>query len=185
MPAEMRAEFFMHQFVGALAEEMQVVVRDRGQKRVRVVNLGELAETTADQISLLAEDKQISISCQCHPGVMVRGDRARLKQVLVNLLDNAIKYTPSGGAVKVNVASRDHKAVLEVQDNGIGIPGELKDKIFTLTPESSRPGTAGEESYGLGLSISQKIIEEHDGKIWFESAQGEGSVFYVELPSSN
>ena len=85
-------------------------------------DLAELAATTADQMSLLAEDKQVSVACDSPAGVTVQGDRARLKQVVVNLLDNAIKYTPRGGRVSLSVRREGGYAVLDVTDNGVGIP---------------------------------------------------------------
>ena len=86
-------------------------------------------------MSLLAEDKQVRVSCESDAGVTVEGDRARLKQVVVNLLDNAIKYTPRGGRVRLNVRREDGYAVLEVGDNGIGIPAEaLAARVQALLP---------------------------------------------------
>jgi signal transduction histidine kinase len=72
--------------------------------------------------------------------------------------------------------------IVWVKDEGIGVPEELKEKIFQLSPEANREGTAGEETFGLGLYISKQIIEDHGGKIWLESMPGKGSVFYFSLP---
>jgi len=93
-------------------------------------DLAELAATTAGQMSLLAEDKHVSVDCESSPGVTVEGDRARLKQVIVNLLDNAIKYTPRGGRVRLSVRREGGCAVLEVVDDGIGIPAEALPHVF-------------------------------------------------------
>jgi heavy metal sensor kinase len=145
-------------------------------------DLGELAASTTDQMSLLAEDKQIELICHPAGKVIVHGDRSRLKQVIVNLLDNAIKYTPSGGRVDVHVKTRDSKAVLEVSDNGIGIPPEalpcVFDRFFRVDKARSRElGGAG-----LGLSIVKSICAAHNGRVQVESKSGQGTRFIVELP---
>lgn len=183
------------QFVGIALEEverLQKIVEalfaisrlDAGeaQEQSLPVDLGELAATTADQMSLLAEDKQISIDCRCPSGVMVRGDRARLKQVLVNLLDNAIKYTPTGGAVKVSVAARDHKAMLEVWDNGMGVPRDALTKIFERFYRVDKARSRDMGGAGLGLSIVKSICTAHEGRVEAQSEPGQGTSFTVELP---
>lgn len=152
------------------------------QQESAAFDLGELAATTADQMGLLAEDKNISIRSEFASTVVVRGDRARLKQVLVNLLDNAINYTPDGGKIDVKVTARNGKAVLEVSDNGIGIPGEaiphLFERFFRVDKARSREGGGA----GLGLSIVKSICTAHNGRVDVESKEGEGSRFTVELP---
>ena len=92
--------------------------RRRSANGMVAFDLAELARTTAEQMSLLAEDKGIAIACDANQPVLVEGDRARLKQVVVNLLDNAIKYTPEKGAIQLRVGTANGHAVLEVADNG-------------------------------------------------------------------
>jgi len=145
-------------------------------------DLGELAASTTEQMALLAEDKNISVTCHTAPDVIVDGDRARLKQVTVNLLDNAIKYTPPGGAIEVHVLARDGQALLEVRDNGIGMPSaalpQVFDRFFRVDPARSRElGGAG-----LGLSIVKSICLAHRGCVHVQSTEGSGSRFIVELP---
>ncbi len=107
-------------------------------------------------------------------------------RVVSNIVNNAIKFSPANTTINVKLKRKNNSSVLlSVEDHGIGIPDNLHDKIFTMHPESGRTGTAGEESHGLGLSIASKIVAEHNGKIWFESKVGSGSVFYVELPCIN
>jgi heavy metal sensor kinase len=145
-------------------------------------DLAKLAASTAEQMSLLAEDKNISVSCTAPDQVWVEGDRARMKQVVVNLLDNAIKYTGNGGAVQIHVASQDRKAVLEVADNGIGISPEalprVFERFFRVDPARSREAGGA----GLGLSIVKSICTAHHGRVEVSSRPGEGSRFRVELP---
>ena len=145
-------------------------------------DLGPLAAGTADQMSLLAEDKGISVNCNVEQEVNVEGDRARIKQVVVNLLDNAIKYTPPGGSIHLNVHARDRKAILEVVDTGIGIPAvalpHLFERFFRVDGARSREvGGAG-----LGLAIVKSICTAHGGQVEVESAEGRGSRFTVKLP---
>jgi heavy metal sensor kinase len=145
-------------------------------------DLAALAITTAEQMCLLAEDKGISISTNAPHEVSVRGDRARLKQVVVNLLDNAIKYTPEQGRIRLSVVAADDKAVLEVEDNGIGIPAEAQPHIFErfFRVDAARSRDAG--GAGLGLSIVKSISTAHGGRINFQSNEGKGSCFKLELP---
>lgn len=145
-------------------------------------DLAELAATTADQMSLLAEDKGISVACNAQEGIQVKGDRARIKQVVVNLLDNAIKYTAAGGSIQLNVTRQNGHALLDVADSGIGIPaGDLPhifERFFRVDKARSRDlGGAG-----LGLAIVKSICTAHEGQVKVESVEGRGSHFKIELP---
>jgi signal transduction histidine kinase len=146
------------------------------------LDLAHLAGATADQMSLLAEDKEIKLSCEALMGVWVEGDRARLKQVVVNLLDNAIKYTPRGGAVELKVGREDGKAVLEVSDNGIGIPAEALPQVFERFFRVDDARSREQGGAGLGLSIVKSICTAHHGRVEVSSQPGRGSRFHVELP---
>ena len=114
--------------------------------------------------------------------VRVRGDRRRLAQVIDNLISNAIKFSPNGGAVDLNLERRDGIVVLEVADQGIGIAESERERLFERffrarsALDRQIPGT------GLGLYISKAIVEAHGGRIEARSVEGEGSAFVVELP---
>jgi len=153
-----------------------------GQEHTAPFDLGELAATTASQMDLLAQDKNISVECRSLPGVIVNGDRARLKQVIVNLLDNAINYTPAGGSIDVVVTARQEKAALEVSDNGIGIPSEALPHLFERFFRVDKARSRNMGGSGLGLSIVKSICTAHGGTARAESKLGEGSSFIVELP---
>lgn len=148
-------------------------------------DLADLVRTTAEQMSLLAEDKEIAISGEAPERVMIEGDRARLKQVVVNLLDNAIKYTRKRGAIKWAVHNKNSHAVLEISDTGIGIPADAVPHIFErfYRVDTVRSGDA--ESAGLGLSIVKSICVAHDASIEVKSSLGQGSVFSISLPAAN
>jgi heavy metal sensor kinase len=156
---------------------------DAGEAQAEWVkfDLAELAVTTADQISLLAEDKGISVSCDARRRVMVEGDRARMKQVVVNLLDNAIKYTPQKGTINLRVTAVNGHAVLEVSDNGIGIPPEAIPHVFDRFFRVDKARTRDPGGAGLGLSIVKSICTAHGAQVEVESDSG-GSRFRIKLP---
>ena len=114
---------------------------------------------------------------------MVRADERRVKQVLLNLLSNALKFTPEGGRIDVRAAVRDGMAEISVADTGVGISPEDQELVFE---EFRQVGTAAKkvEGTGLGLAISRKFIEVHGGRIWVESQVGKGSRFAFTLPLS-
>jgi signal transduction histidine kinase len=115
-----------------------------------------------------------------HLGV-VRADERKVKQVLLNLLSNALKFTPEGGRIDVRAAVRDGTAEISVTDTGVGISPEDQEAVFE---EFRQVGTAAKkvEGTGLGLAISRKFIELHGGRIWVESQFGKGSTFAFTLP---
>ena len=145
-------------------------------------DLTELAKTTVEQMNLLAEDKGVGITCATSQPVPVKGNRVRLKQVIVNLLDNAIKYTPGQGAIQVRVAAVNGHAVLEVEDTGIGIPPEALPHVFERFYRVDPARSADSESAGLGLSIVKSICIAHGAEVEAHSAVGGGSCFRVRLP---
>jgi heavy metal sensor kinase len=145
-------------------------------------DLTQLAASTADQMALLAEDKKIGVSCNGPGNVWVQGDRARMKQVVVNLLDNAIKYTQPGGTVALSVNAQDGKAVLEVSDNGIGIPPEALARVFERFFRVDTARSRDRGGAGLGLAIVKSICTAHHGRVEAASSPGRGSRFRVELP---
>ncbi|WP_374948185.1 ATP-binding protein [Mucilaginibacter sp.] len=110
--------------------------------------------------------------------------REKIWRVISNLVSNAIKFSPTGAAIQVSVIEEKEQVLIAVEDNGIGIPDKLKDQVFNMFTSAQRPGTAGEKSFGLGLSICRQIIEKHNGKIWFEGKATPGTIFYISLPLS-
>src|SRR5262249_8123461 len=108
-------------------------------------------------------------------------DRDRLFQVLTNLIDNAIKFTPEGGTVIVRSAACNNEVRFSVSDTGPGIPESDRDRIFEPYWQATATGHPGA---GLGLAIAKQIVEQHGGKIWVESAVGRGSTFVFTIPAS-
>jgi heavy metal sensor kinase len=145
-------------------------------------DLAALVATTADQMSLLAEDKHIKVVCASSEHVMIEGDQAKLKQVVVNLLDNAIKYTPNGGRIDLTIAQEAGEAVLDVADDGIGIPPEALPHVFKrfFRVDGSRSRDQG--GAGLGLSIVKSICDAHGARVEVRSTPGRGSCFRLRVP---
>jgi signal transduction histidine kinase len=108
--------------------------------------------------------------------------REKIWRVMSNLISNAIKFSPQGSAINVKIEDYGNEVEISVKDHGIGIPDAIKDKVFNIFTEAKRTGTAGEKSFGLGLSICRQIIENHQGKIWFKSDDKKGTTFFVRLP---
>jgi len=157
---------------------------EAGEARVQPVrlDLAELARTTTDQMKLLAEEKRISLTSDGSEPVEVQADPSRLKQVVVNLLDNAIKYTPEGGNVSISVMRRDDHAVLEVADSGLGISADDLPHVFERFYRADKARSRQMGGTGLGLSIVRSICLAHGGQITVNSTEGRGSLFRVELP---
>ena len=145
-------------------------------------DLTELVTSTIDLMKPVADDKKIALLSKHSAPVLVEGSATRLNQVVVNLLDNAIKYTPEGGEVCVTVAQRADQALLEVSDNGIGIPAESLTQVFERFYRVDRTRTRSPQGSGLGLSIVKSICTAHGGDVTVESRNGRGSRFTVALP---
>ena len=149
------------------------------------VDLGELAASTVEQMRLVAEDRGVQLDASPLRPLSVRGDRSRLKQVIVNLLDNAIKFTPRGGSVSLSTAERPGVALLEVRDTGIGIPPEalphVFERFFRADEARTREGDTADGGAGLGLSIVRSICAAHGAEIEVESTPGSGSCFRVKF----
>jgi len=153
--------------------------------RKEPVELTSLAKRTIRGMQLLADQKQIRVELFSEETVTVMGDGLKLQQVLSNIIDNGIKYTPDGGRVTVEVYRAPDYAVMKVSDTGIGIPQEdmahIFDRFFRVDKARSR-STGGT---GLGLSIANRIVMMHQGFIRVSSEEGKGTTFYVELPYGN
>lgn len=115
--------------------------------------------------------------------VFAEVDDTKLMQVINNLLSNALKFTPDGGEIKVVVTKVGDYARMVVKDTGIGIPKEFHATLFDKFGNARRKGVKGEDSVGLGMNITKTIVDWHHGKIWFESEEGKGTVFFIDIPA--
>ena len=113
-------------------------------------------------------------------------DRGRIEQVLVNLLNNAIKYSPAGGPVEVTlqVGAGGREALISIRDRGIGIPQAEQANLFGRFVRASNGESHGISGTGLGLYLCRELVSRHGGDIWFESTEGAGSTFFLRLPLS-
>ncbi|KAA9349476.1 tetratricopeptide repeat-containing sensor histidine kinase [Larkinella humicola] len=145
------------------------------------VELQDFLASCVDMLELKAREKQQSIHLEADEA-RILVDRQKMWRVISNLIANAIKFSSPESTITVRLKKRVHTVQISVQDRGIGIPASLKANIFDLFTVAKRPGTAGEKSFGMGLAISRQIVEAHQGKLWFESEENQGTTFYVELP---
>ncbi|MDR7400916.1 MAG: ATP-binding protein [Armatimonadota bacterium] len=146
------------------------------------VDVGALVAHTVDKLRPLADAGGLTFVVQAPPGVVAPADRDRLEQVLTNLIDNALKYTPAGGRVEVAVHPRAGEVEVTVSDTGRGIPAEDLPHVFERFYRADRSRTRGSGGTGLGLAIARHIVEAHGGRIAVRSRPGEGTTFTVVLP---
>ncbi len=150
--------------------------------RVRV-NFSALVEQIILDISDLAETRQIGLDLNLQPGLsLIQGDPVQLRQMLLNLIDNALKYTPAGGTVAVSLSEIDDALSCRIRDTGEGISEEDLPYIFEKLYRARRTSTRTVEGSGLGLALVQQIVQAHGGTLTANSTLGKGSVFIVELP---
>lgn len=151
------------------------------------VELEPLAREVYETASILAEPAGLTVTMAEPARVAVFGDRARLRQLFLNVTTNAIKYTPRGGSVDISLTSYEHTAAFAVRDTGIGISASDLPHIFERFYRADRARSRGTErsGFGLGLAISQWIAEAHGGTISVRSRYGRGSTFTVTLPVSD
>lgn len=148
------------------------------------VNIGEICETVVADYAMVAVKKKIDLKSEnTEIQNFVFADNMMLKTVVRNLVDNAIKFTPENGQVKIAVARRNDKIIVSVSDSGIGITAEEKARLFNISTISSKPGTANEKGTGMGLILCYDIIKKHNGEIWLESGQDAGTTINFSLPA--
>ncbi len=147
------------------------------------VSLHPIIEDSVMGLINLAEEKKLKVEVNVPPDLpSVHGDDRRLRQVLNNLISNAIKYTPPEGQIIVRAESRGDSVMISVEDDGMGISPEDQAQIFERFYRVRRPETDGIEGTGLGLAIVKSLIEAHGGELGLESHLGEGSTFYFTIP---
>jgi signal transduction histidine kinase len=152
--------------------------------RFEEVALAPIIKELHEDGEMLAERKHIRVTLEKVQELSVSGDTIRLRQLVLNLLDNAIKYTPEYGTVALSLVRENGSAKITVQDNGIGIPPEDQPKIFDRFYRVDKGRSREMGGTGLGLSIAQWITEIHGGTIFVQSEVNKGSRFSVLLPLS-
>jgi heavy metal sensor kinase len=172
--------------LGHLVSDLLALARtDEGQARLEKeeVRLDVLIDAVAANAESLASEKNITLHVQASKSVTALGDEARLIQMTMNLLDNAITYTPAGGSVTLSTNLENGKARLSVQDTGVGIAAEhlphVFERFYRVDPAHAR---TERNNSGLGLSIAEWVVRAHNGSITIDSQPGKGSTFIVLLP---
>lgn len=169
--------------LGKLVEDLrELTLADAGTLPLERVetDLTELVERTCEAIRPVAQEEGIEIVTELERGLVADADPHRIRQVLGNILANAVRYSPPGGKVEVVLRREGDNAVISVRDQGPGIPPEDLPYIFERFYKVDR--SRNEEGSGLGLAIAKAIVEAHGGRIWAESAVGEGTTLSFSLP---
>ena len=152
--------------------------------QVQLIDINLIAANCARMMQFKAREKgqKLRLNFSDTPE-MVLADSAKIWRVISNLITNAIKFSPAGYKIDIITQHIENTVQVTIKDEGIGIPDDIKPHIFDAHTIAKRPGTNGEKPFGIGLSICRQIIEDCNGKIWFTSEVGKGTIFYISLPS--
>ncbi|MBN1396493.1 MAG: HAMP domain-containing protein [Bacteroidetes bacterium] len=175
--------------LSSIVESLMILVKsDTGRFvfSLQPVQLHELIDQLYDEAQVLAETKKIKVKLEHTEDLQIKGDASRLKQLFLNLIDNAVKYTQPHGSVILSLEKDSGNAVIKVKDSGIGIPRKEQSKIFErfYRVSGSSANVSSTSGSGLGLAIAKWITEAHNGSIEVKSREGKGSTFIVRLPLS-
>ena len=171
--------------LGQMVEELLELTRiesGRVPLKMSPTPPNELIDKAVERLNVQAERAGLTVEIDCPPDLpLVLADATRLEQVIVNLLHNAIKFTPEGGSIHLRAKPQDDMVVFAVQDNGVGIAADDLPRIFERFYKADRARSSG--GTGLGLAISRHLVEAHGGEIWAESVEGQGSTFFFSIPT--
>jgi two-component system sensor histidine kinase VicK len=149
----------------------------------QLVGINSLLNNSIELLRFKAAEKHQQIILQGLDGAgQLYINREMIWRVISNLVSNAIKFSPVDETIYVRSIEKGNYIQVSIIDHGIGIPDDMKEKVFNMFTDAKRSGTIGEKSFGLGLSICKQIIEKHNGKIWFDSDLKKGTTFYIKLP---
>lgn len=172
------------------SEEIQRMVNDLmdiseaevGVMRLNMsqIDISSLIEDVVELYSYVAEEKRVGLETDLQAGLIISADAGRLKQAIANIIDNAIKYTPSGGRVEVKTGQKDGYALVSIKDTGIGIPEEEVPRIWDRLYRGKN--AVSEKGLGLGLSLVRAVVKAHGGDVEVESIEGKGSTFTIYIP---
>lgn len=171
--------------------DLSKIEAGRMELNLEEFSLVEVLSSTLGSIKPLAYKRNISIDAkEVNVSPTIMADKGKFKQIMLNLLSNAVKYNKEGGSVEVNWSIKEEPVKMEmkeflfvsVKDTGLGIKKEDKDRVFNEFEQLDNANTHEFGGTGLGLALTKRLVELHDGKIWFESEFGHGSVFYIKMP---
>ena len=176
-----------HRLSGLVERLLALSRADTGDVKLspEAIDLGELAENVTTHLAVLAEEKQQSVTVDRVGAPWCIGDRLVLRQALINLVDNAIKYAPAGGRIRVRVANEADGATLEVSDTGPWILPERQHRIFDRFYRGAHDHSGESSGVGLGLAIAKWAVEANLGTLSYEPAEGGGAAFRITLPRSS
>lgn len=157
------------------------IERDMLPMHLETFSLGNLASKVVYHMRIVASTREIKLDVPDAP-VMISADRHLIEEVLEDILENALKYSPEDRPVEICISSTDSEAVATVRDYGVGVPQDQQTKVFERFYRATNAGSRPRNGLGLGLFIARSIVERHGGRIWVASQQGKGSTFYVALP---
>jgi signal transduction histidine kinase len=151
--------------------------------RLEPLDLGKVIGNALDGIQGMATQAEVQAASDVAPGIQLRADRDRLTQVIVNLVSNAVKFSPRGGRVDVSAVPAGNRVRVNVSDRGPGIPEAQRHKLFGKFQQLDSTDSRKKGGTGLGLAISKAIVLQHGGAIGVEAREGGGSTFWFELPT--
>jgi signal transduction histidine kinase len=149
-----------------------------------VFDITSLLKDNKELLGGQAQNKKISVLDDLNGEVFVKAHRHSLNTVVRNLISNSIKFTPQGGVIKLGLKKNDDHVVVSVADTGVGMSSEVLSKLFRIDAKHTTNGTADEKGTGLGLILCKEFVEKNGGKLWVESQEGKGSVFYFTISGS-
>jgi signal transduction histidine kinase len=163
--------------------ELSVIENDRVQLNISDVNLTKLLNDMVENFQPLFSEKNITFTSYLQENIQVTGDKDRLKQIFVNILSNAFKYTQEQGSVNVELAAEKDRVIVTVRDTGVGIPGQDLPHIFERFYRGDLSRNRQSGGAGIGLTIAKALIEAHDGSLEIESEHTVGTIVKIALPS--
>lgn len=156
-----------------------------GQLDISDFSLPACVANALDHVRRRAEDKSITVSSDIDESVdSMRGEAIMIEETIMNILANAVKYTPEGGQVSITVRDKGDAVHMAIVDTGIGIPEAEQQRIFDEFYRAENARTTERDGTGLGLSFARHVLERHAGRIWVESTPGKGSTFHIALPKA-
>lgn len=169
-----------------LTENLMTLARsdnDNFSSEQNHILLSDLALQVANQLQLVASEKDISIKSRIETDISILGDESSINRLLIILLDNAVKYSPEGTDILLELKAQKNNVLIKISDQGIGISDEDKAKIFDRFYRVDKARSRSMGGLGLGLALAKVIVDHHHGKIWVEDNKPQGSIFMVQLPN--
>jgi heavy metal sensor kinase len=160
---------------------------DAGKEQLNFedVDLKDLIIGLSANVEALAADKEIKFAVDTQANLVVNGDKVKLRQLFINILENAVRYTPTGGNISVSLVRKELNTLTTISDTGIGIPPEHLPHIFERFYRVDKARSRADGGVGLGMAIAKYIADSHGGKIEVESQLGKGTTFYITIPLKN